>query len=111
MAVFNFFQKTRNFYLSPQACVAYTYVDGRQADGIMNNSLPRSKLNAPKSIAFHSQAWPFLLRISRRCFTALASSSRTETVSSQWMHASVMLTPYFKALGPSLGTFWLPATY
>lgn len=40
--------------------------------------------------------------------TAVASSSRTFSVSSQLMHASVILTPYWRPSLPSLGTFWLP---
>jgi hypothetical protein len=45
---------------------------------------------------------------SRLLLTAKAKISRTDSVSSQPMHASVMLTPYFKPALPSLGTFWLP---
>jgi len=47
--------------------------------------------------------------ISRRCATDFASISRTDSVSSQPMHASVILTPYFRPDLPSLGTFWFPA--
>lgn len=38
-----------------------------------------------------------------------ASSSSTSTVESQLMQASVMDTPFFRALGPSVGTFWFPS--
>lgn len=41
--------------------------------------------------------------------TAEAKSSRTVTVVSQSMQASVMETPFFRPLGPSAGTFWLPS--
>jgi hypothetical protein len=45
----------------------------------------------------------------RRSRTASARLSKTSTVLSQLMHASVMLTPFFKPAGPSAGTFWLPS--
>ena len=51
---------------------------------------------------------PLRERVLRRLRTAAASSSRTVTVSCQPMHASVMLTPYFRPVLPSGGTFWLP---
>lgn len=45
----------------------------------------------------------------RRSRTAAARSSSTATVVSHEMQASVMLTPFFSAAGPSGGTFWLPS--
>jgi len=41
--------------------------------------------------------------------TDAARSSRTSIVDSQLMHASVILTPFFKPARPSAGTFWLPS--
>jgi hypothetical protein len=49
-----------------------------------------------------------LFKISRLWATDFASNSRTDSVSSQPIHASVILTPYFRPDLPSLGTFWLP---
>lgn len=50
---------------------------------------------------------PFVFCLRSR--TAAARSSRTVTVLSQSMHASVMLTPFLSADGPSAGTFWVPS--
>lgn len=57
---------------------------------------------------FH--ACSFRLKTSRLFCTAFASVSRTASVSSQPMQASVMLTPYLSPALPSLGTFWFPAS-
>lgn len=59
-------------------------------------------------------AWPFVPfavfpRPSRRFRTACARVSRTFSVSSQPMHASVMLTPYLRPAFPSFGTFCAPS--
>jgi hypothetical protein len=55
------------------------------------------------------QECPFgTFKTSRLSATAFASTSRTDSVSSQPIHASVILTPYFRPDLPSFGTFWLP---
>lgn len=57
----------------------------------------------------HIQCTPFVFLIFLRSRMDEASSSSTSTVDSQFMQASVMLTPFFKPLGPSAGTFWFPS--
>ncbi len=61
-----------------------------------------------------TSAWPFapllwLCLSDLLARTDSASMLRTSTVDSQLMHASVMLTPFLRADGPSAGTFWFPS--
>jgi hypothetical protein len=87
--------------------------------GLTQRSFTRIKLVLPHPIAKSAHAEPssntftFLLGrpfdTLRRSLTDSAKPSRTSTVDSQLMHASVMLTPFFSPDGPSAGTFWLPS--
>jgi len=64
--------------------------------------------SSPSSFERQSSDIHFLFAL-RLSLTASARPSRTSTVVSQLMQASVMLTPVFRPDGPSGGTFWLPS--
>ena len=67
---------------------------------------PRHCFPMPLVCAFAADGKTFNFLLAR---TASASSSKTSTVVFQSIQASVILIPFFKASGPSGGTFWAPS--
>lgn len=85
--------------------------NARRGHDMQHTTMSATLRHARKRPSFLSedhQALPLVVRTFLRFWTASASSASTFSVSSQPMHASVMLTPYFKPSLPSFGTFWAP---